>query len=114
MDKLELGKNIRCHREQSGMSQDKLAEVVGMSTVFISRIEQGKKSPSLDSLIKIANALSATSDELLGYQIQNYYTIKASKLSEMLSQLPSLEQKKIHNVVDIMVQNYNEILEIEK
>lgn len=109
MDKVELGKNIRHYREQKGLSQDKLAESAGMSTVFISRIEQGKKSPSLESLIKIANAISATSDELLGYQVQNHYTIKASKLSEMISQLPLHEQKKIHNVVDIMIHNYKEI-----
>ena len=41
----------------AGFSQEKLAEKANLSTVFISRIERGKESPSVDSLVKIAKAL---------------------------------------------------------
>jgi transcriptional regulator with XRE-family HTH domain len=52
-----LGEAIRAERTKAGFSQEKLAEKAGLSTVFISRVERGKESPSVDSLVKIARAL---------------------------------------------------------
>ncbi len=52
-----LGEAIRAKRKKAGFSQEKLAERADLSTVFISRVERGKESPSVDSLVKIANAL---------------------------------------------------------
>ena len=54
-----LGEAIRARRKQAGFSQEKLAERADLSTVFISRVERGKESPSVDSLVKIAKALRA-------------------------------------------------------
>jgi transcriptional regulator with XRE-family HTH domain len=54
-----LGETIRAKRVKTGLSQEKLAEKAGLSTVFISRIERGVESPSVDSLVKIAKALRA-------------------------------------------------------
>lgn len=52
-----LGEAIRAERQKVGFSQEKLAERASLSTVFISRVERGKESPSVDSLVKIARAL---------------------------------------------------------
>jgi transcriptional regulator with XRE-family HTH domain len=52
-----LGEAVRAKRLQAEFSQEKLAERADLSTVFISRVERGKESPSLDSLVKIARAL---------------------------------------------------------
>jgi transcriptional regulator with XRE-family HTH domain len=52
-----LGETIRTKRKKNGLSQEQLAEKANLSTVFISRIERGKESPSVDSLVKIATAL---------------------------------------------------------
>lgn len=52
-----LGETIRARRKEAAFSQEKLAEKADLSTVFISRIERGKESPSVDSLVKIARAL---------------------------------------------------------
>jgi transcriptional regulator with XRE-family HTH domain len=52
-----LGEAVRAKRKQARFSQEKLAEKAELSTVFISRIERGKESPSVDSLVKIAKAL---------------------------------------------------------
>ena len=43
-------------RQQSGLSQEALAEKADLSAVFISRVERGKESPSLDSIVKISKA----------------------------------------------------------
>ena len=52
-----LGEAIRAARKEAGFSQEKLAEKADLSTVFISRVERGKESPTVDNLVKIAKAL---------------------------------------------------------
>ena len=52
-----LGDAIRAERKKAELSQEKLAEKAGLSTVFISRVELAKESPSVDSLVKIARAM---------------------------------------------------------
>jgi len=60
-----LGETIREKRKGAQLSQEKLAERAGLSTVFISRVERGKESPSVDSLAKIAKALGLFVRELV-------------------------------------------------
>ena len=60
-----LGETVRARRKEAGFSQEKLAEKAGLSTVFISRIERGRESPTLDSLVKIAKALEVRVRELV-------------------------------------------------
>ena len=52
-----LAEAVRTKRRQAALSQEKLAEKADLSTVFISRIERGKESPSVDNLVKISRAL---------------------------------------------------------
>jgi transcriptional regulator with XRE-family HTH domain len=52
-----LGEAVRYHRKKAGLSQEKLAEKADLSTVFISEVETGKKTISVDSLMRIAIAL---------------------------------------------------------
>ena len=49
-----------------GLTQEKLAEKSNLSTVFISRIERGVESPSVDNLVKIAKALGVKTADLVG------------------------------------------------
>lgn len=52
-----LGEAVRTKRKEAGFSQEKLAEKADLSTVFISRIERGIESPTVDNVLKIARAL---------------------------------------------------------
>jgi transcriptional regulator with XRE-family HTH domain len=52
-----LGETLRSKRKVAGLSQERLAEKADVSAVFISRIERGIESPSVDNLVKIAVAL---------------------------------------------------------
>ena len=61
-----LGEAVRNRRNQVEFSQEKLAEKAGLSTVFISRIERGVESPSVDNLVKIAKALGVRVRDLVG------------------------------------------------
>ncbi len=52
-----IGENIRKYRKLKNYSQEKLSELVELSTDYISLIELGKRIPSLKRLYKIAGIL---------------------------------------------------------
>ncbi len=60
-----LAEAVRARRKEAGLSQEKLAEKADLSTVFISRIERGAESPSVDNLVKIARALRVLAQDLV-------------------------------------------------
>ncbi len=60
-----LGDQIRAARKAKGYTLEKVAEILDVSTTFIGQIERAKGIPSLDTLVKIANALEVSIDSLL-------------------------------------------------
>ena len=52
-----VGKNVRKYRKLRNLSQEKLSELVDVTTDYISLIELGKRVPSLKRLYKIAEIL---------------------------------------------------------
>lgn len=68
----QIGYRIKEVREQNHLSQAQLAEITDLSVSYISRIENAKRKASLESIIRIVNALGITVDELLaGVQMNN-------------------------------------------
>ncbi|HZN32445.1 MAG TPA: helix-turn-helix transcriptional regulator [Pirellulaceae bacterium] len=59
-----IGGNVERLRKAKGMSQEELAEAVGISRVFLNRIENGKSSPGAEVLYGLADVLKVTADNL--------------------------------------------------
>ena len=55
--RLILVESIRAYRKQCGLSQEKLAEKAELHPVYISAVERGVKTISMDALVRIAKAL---------------------------------------------------------
>ncbi|KQP02646.1 helix-turn-helix transcriptional regulator [Methylobacterium sp. Leaf93] len=67
VDRLLDGENrVRVWREYRGMSAKELAAKAGIAKPFLSQIETGKREGTVDTLRKIADALSLTIDDLVG------------------------------------------------
>lgn len=62
----EIGLKIAYYRKKKGYTQTQLAEMVGISSNYLSLIERGNKwqSYSMETLFKIAEALEITVSEL--------------------------------------------------
>ena len=61
----KLGKKIQRLRKEVGYeSQEKFAESLGLSRTHIGHIEQGRKNPSMEVLVKIAKKLRVDISEL--------------------------------------------------
>lgn len=60
-----IGSNIARYREQKGLTQAELAELVNITPVFISRVERGQKMMKVSTLYETAKALQVSCDSLL-------------------------------------------------
>lgn len=49
---------LRWYRERTGVSQARLARLVGVDHSYVSRLERGERRPSRDLVVRIADALS--------------------------------------------------------
>jgi transcriptional regulator with XRE-family HTH domain len=56
-----IGKNIRKFRLARKLRQEDLAEKTDLTTNYIGMVERGEKIPSLETFIKIVNALGVSS-----------------------------------------------------
>jgi transcriptional regulator with XRE-family HTH domain len=65
--KMLLGARIKELRKRTGLSQDQLAEKVGIESKYLSRIEVGKRDPSLDVLERLADSLQVEMKELFDF-----------------------------------------------
>lgn len=71
MDYKLLGQRIRSARLAAGLSQEQLAEMVGLTSQHISHTEVASTKISLPSLVKIANALHTSVDKLLSDSVRD-------------------------------------------
>lgn len=62
-----LGKRIQELRKDQNLSQERLAELCGMTTNYIGKIERGEAQPTLEALVSIANALKSNLSSLFYY-----------------------------------------------
>jgi transcriptional regulator with XRE-family HTH domain len=66
MSMTNFGVNLQTLRELRKLTQLELGARAGIAAASISHFETGQRSPSLESLIKLADALSISVDALLG------------------------------------------------
>lgn len=65
MDYKALGERIARRRKVLNMTQDDVAEATGLSNNYISNIENNHSIPSIDTLLKICEAIDTTPNYLL-------------------------------------------------
>lgn len=66
MDFVRLGKRVRAVRRAQDITQERIAELAGVSTSFIGHIERGSRVLSVETLHRICIALGVSADDLMG------------------------------------------------
>jgi len=86
MVEMTLGERVRERRQTLKVTQQQLAEAIGVTHQHVSAIEQDKRTPSLPSLAKLAEELGVTVDYLVaGKEGIITDTIPAIKADKSLS-----------------------------
>ncbi|MBQ2954342.1 MAG: helix-turn-helix transcriptional regulator [Clostridia bacterium] len=65
IDAQAIGQRIRRSRKNANLTQEQLAELADISVVYVSKLENGQRSPSLETLIDICNVLHCSMDDIL-------------------------------------------------
>lgn len=99
MNYYEIGQRIRRYRKASNLSQEQLAEKVGISVTHMSHIETGNTKLSLPVLVNIANALSVQTDTIIYENPQINKTSVKQELSELID---SCSINKLNVIIDVI------------
>ncbi len=93
-----IGRRVKESRIQKHMSQADLAERIDMSVTYISHIETAKKQASLESLVRIADVLGVTVDNLLNGNQANDATEYRTELAQLFEGCTSYEKRIIYEI----------------
>ncbi len=78
MDADNLGKVIKQTRESKNISQEVLSGLADVDRSHLSKIECGKRSPTVTILNKIARAMGVNASELL-FTAENYTELESQE-----------------------------------
>lgn len=98
-----LGKRIQKCREEAGMTQEELAERVGISWNYLGAIEREVKTPKLETLVRIINALEVSADDVMLDVIRVGRKAKCTKLEEQIQNLPEKSQEKLLRIIEFLI-----------
>ncbi len=101
-EKEKLGRRIKEIRRARGLSQEQLAELIGIEQKHVSRLEVGKSYPTIDRLEKIALALNVSMGSFFDSENQTSFGEKSKRLEQMLSELDNDYQLMILKFSQIM------------
>ena len=107
MSKKEVGKRLRVLRLKRGLTQQELAELLGTTQSNVSGLERGTRSLTVHQVVKLAEALRTTTDELLrGIKPGRHRSNGASqdrrflRRLEQIGQLPKRKQQALLTTID--------------
>lgn len=98
----EMGERIYSRRKSMRLTQEELAEKMGVSTQMISNLELGKKAIRPENLVKICAVLDISADYILTGKISN---LSIDNISNMLLRLDVNELMLIKSFVEYMNSN---------
>lgn len=98
----QLGIKIKKMRQSEGLTQDKLAGIVGCNTSHISNIENNYTKVSLNLLLAIANVLNTSIDYLLAEQYDNSVSALDHEILSAIKNLDTEKKEKILKIIKIL------------
>lgn len=98
---LQIGESIRLLRLKNGMSQQELAEELGLTRASISTWEIGANGPSVENLVNLAEIFETSVDSVLGLgnRMADKMTIKERNLDYLYGELPDEYKELIETII---------------
>lgn len=100
MDKATLGQKLRSARLSKGYTQQTLAERTGIGNVYLGEIERGLKMPSLNTFIRIVEALDISADFVLRDELSSGKGYILDEITHRLEQLTPKQRKTATDILD--------------
>lgn len=93
----QIGSRIHIRRKQLGLTQEQLAEAMGVSIQMVSNLERGNKAIRIDNLINLSSILNISTDYILTGQET---ASDLQGLTAKIAALPDKSRRMIEMLVD--------------
>lgn len=100
LDKSELGSAIRVARLEKHLSQEELAELVGITPTHIKHIESEHRKPSLELLYRLVRTLNLSLDTLIFPERKD---AAFSKTERLMRQCSDKQLRILHATIEAML-----------
>ena len=98
-----FGLKIKTFRKQKGYTQEYLAEVLSMDISGLSKIENGKCFPSLETICKIMETLKIEPNEMFDFlKLTKKQNLKDEMIIEKFKQLSHKDKQKVIKIIEIV------------
>ena len=108
MDKEQIGLKIKLERTKQNLAQEQLAELADISSSYLSAIERGKQSISLDYTNRIAEALKIPVNELLTHEPESRYGVTEKPTGTGKVAISNAERKRKMAELEEMISSRND------
>lgn len=98
IEKGALGNAIRKARIENGLSQEKLAEMIGITPTHLKHIESEHRKPSIEVLFQIAAILHMSIDNIIFQQ----ETLVQYRIKEIDVQLTTFSANELQIILDLI------------
>ena len=99
-----LGQRMKECRLRAKLTQSELAEKADIDTNNLSRIERGQTMPMLSTVVKIADALKITPNDLLLFSFDAPIELLDAEMAQMLSGVSREKRKRIMEYIKFIKQ----------
>lgn len=100
---MNIGTGIKWLREQKGLTQEALGNIIGVNKATINRYETGEIDIRRTTAIKLGNALNVPPAQIMGWT--NTYESNGNLLINRYNQLNSLGQQKADEYINDLLEN---------
>lgn len=100
-EKILMGLKIRNIRKEKGFTQEKLSEILNIDISGLSKIENGKCFPSVETIYKIIKKLEISPNELFN-KSPSYLDTKENLTIEKIKKLSSKDKEKVLKILEII------------
>jgi transcriptional regulator with XRE-family HTH domain len=98
-----LGARIKELRKAKKLSQEELAELIGIEPRHMSRLEVGKSYPSLDRLERIAKALDADLKDFFDFTHLEARPVNIEQINGLMNEMSDEDLKKVARIIKVFV-----------
>lgn len=116
---MSFSENLKKFRTQKGLSQQKLAELVGVSQTAIYNWEKGERTPKMDAITKTADVLGVKLNDLIPTdqaidwfferveenRIIREYNALDTAIKDNLDKMNESAKKKVYDYTEDLIQN---------
>lgn len=103
-----FGGRLAALRKAHGLTQPKMAEMLGISPAMLAYYERKATNPTAEFIRKAAAVLNVSVDQLLGHEVKNGRKpgppSRLQQLTQQLSELPRNKQKMVVEMLEAYLQ----------